>query len=193
MAVLHAAGAARDRKVLWCTLSDDDTESARAADVADTTTNLGTATDNLTQGSWTLPANTVVVVDHAAAAQSCTIAELAAHARRSRATLILLDPDENRWPPGPADETAPRRPALGVNSQHQPGRRGPPDTPTRPRPHPRPSRPPQRGRCIDELRDALARRTQLREQHQASYRVHTALQHDADRASSRDQNYGREL
>ena len=35
----------------------------------------------------------------------------------------------------------------------------------------------------DELRDALARRAQLHEQHQSSHRVHTALRRGADRAS----------
>jgi hypothetical protein len=58
------------------------------------------ATDNLNQGRWTLPANTVIVVDGAAAAEPSVIAELANHAQRSKASLILLDGDENRWPPG---------------------------------------------------------------------------------------------
>jgi hypothetical protein len=45
----------------------------------------------------------------------------------------------------------------------------------------------------DELRDALARRAQLRDQHQSSYRVHTQLWHSANCDTNRDRGQGREL
>jgi len=45
----------------------------------------------------------------------------------------------------------------------------------------------------DELRDALACRMQIRDQHQSSYRVHTQLWCSANRDTNRDGGQAREL
>jgi len=67
MAVVHAA-AARDRIVLWCTTSDEAADEAVENEVADTVTDIATARQRLTEHAWTMPAGTLLVVDHAVAA-----------------------------------------------------------------------------------------------------------------------------
>jgi len=99
MAVVHAAAAARDRKVLWCTTSDEAADEAVENEVADTVTDIVTAQQRLTDHAWTMPAGTLLVVDHAVAAPPKVLADLAAQAEQSQASLLLLDPGENRWPP----------------------------------------------------------------------------------------------
>jgi hypothetical protein len=99
MAVVHAAAAARDRKVLWCTTSDEAADEAVENEVADTVTDIATARQRLTEHAWTMPAGTLLVVDHAVAAPPKVLADLAAQAEQSQASLLLLDPGENRWPP----------------------------------------------------------------------------------------------
>ena len=99
MAVVHAAAAARDRKVLWCTTSDEAADEAVENEVADTVTDIATARQRLTEHAWTMPAGTLPVVDHAVAAPPKVLADLAAQAEQSQASLLLLDPGENRWPP----------------------------------------------------------------------------------------------
>ena len=196
MQVLHAAAAARERKVLWCTNTGEDAENARAADVADTITDLATAHRRLTEGDWTLPTGTLVVVDHASAADPSVIADLAGHAQRSEASLILLDPGETRWPPAPSaallkllHEDLPWAVTLSVNDS-TPRRRSP-----------QPDLDPVLDQAerlddqlhTDELREALARRAQLRDQHQSSYRVHTELWRATHRDADRHRDSGREL
>lgn len=99
MAVVHAAAAARDRKVLWCTTSDEAADEAVENEVADTVTDIAAAHQRLTEHAWTMPAGTLLVVDHAVAAPPKVLADLAAQAEQSQASLLLLDPGENRWPP----------------------------------------------------------------------------------------------
>ena len=196
MQVVHAAAAARERKVLWCTTTDEGAEMARAADVADTITALATAHRRLTEHTWNLPAGTLLFVDHASAAEPSVLADLAGHAQRSQASLILLDTGETRWPPGPSaplmkllHEDLPWAVTLSVNDS----------TPQR-RP-PQPDLDPVLDQAqrlheqlrTDELREALARRAQLRDQHQSSYRVHTELWRATHRDTGRDQDSGREL
>jgi len=41
----------------------------------------------------------VLLLDHAVAAPPKVLADLAAQAEQSQASLLLLDPGENRWPP----------------------------------------------------------------------------------------------
>jgi hypothetical protein len=99
MAVVHAAADARDRKVLWCTTSDEAADEAVENEVADTVTDIAAAHQRLTEHAWTMPAGTLLVVDHAVAAPPKVLADLAAQAEQSQASLLLLDPGENRWPP----------------------------------------------------------------------------------------------
>lgn len=102
MRVLHAAATAADRKVLWCTPDTDYADQARAADVADTFAPIDETLHHLRNGTWELPPNTIVVIDHAAQATPDTIAAIAKHAANRHATVLLLDPSENAWPPPPS-------------------------------------------------------------------------------------------
>ena len=92
MAVVHAAAAARDRKVLWCTTSDEAADEAVENEVADTVTDIATARQRLTEHAWTTPAGTLLVVDHAVAAPPKVLADLAAQAEQSQASLLLPRP-----------------------------------------------------------------------------------------------------
>jgi len=195
MQVLHRAAAAADRKVLWC-LTTDDTQQVRAAGVADTVTEVATAHRRLRDHDWTLPPGSLVIVDRASAAPPAELADLAGYAQRSQASLILLDPDENRAEPGPSaplmkllHSDLPWAVTLSVSDATPPRRLARPDL------DPLLD---QAERLADDVRtpeiaDALARRTQLRAQHEASHRVHTELRRAAQRDTGRDQGQGLQL
>jgi isopentenyl diphosphate isomerase/L-lactate dehydrogenase-like FMN-dependent dehydrogenase len=84
MQVLPAAAAAQERKVLWCTSTDEHADIARHADVADTVTDIATAHRRIVEREWNMLAGALLVVDRADAADPAVLADLAAHAEQSR-------------------------------------------------------------------------------------------------------------
>jgi hypothetical protein len=194
---LHTAAAGKGRKVLWCSPTQDRANQAEADGVADTAVTLADAHERLTSGQWGLPAGSLLIVDRASTADPEVLADLATRADRSRASLILLDPDDHRWPPGPSTplirllhNDLPWAATLSTDD-HSPAQRYP--------------RPPdldpvldQAGRtAVDgltpEVWDAVARREQLRADHQSAYRVHIATSRGTSRDLDRRNDLGRDL
>ncbi|MBY0286791.1 MAG: relaxase domain-containing protein [Mycobacteriaceae bacterium] len=102
LSLFHAAASAQNKKVLWCTPTTDLAERALAAGVADTIAHIDNAHQYLRDGSWQLPAESIVVLDHAADMAPHTIADFAEHAAQQNASLLLIDPGDNRWPQPPS-------------------------------------------------------------------------------------------
>ncbi len=190
MSVLHAAANAANRKVLWCTPTPELANQARAADVADTFASIDDTRRRLNDGTWELPADTIVVIDHAADIPPDTIAEMARHAAQRHATVLLLDPNENRWPPPPSaallkllHEDLPWSATLSVA------------TDASPRTHHQLDLEPildQASRydpaiLPPDITEALDERDRLRRDHNTSHRVHNMVWRAADpRAVGRD-------
>lgn len=183
MSVLHAAAAARDRKVLWCQPTDSTASGIETAEVADTIATVEQTQHNLTQGTWKLPANSFVVIDQAADVEPSTIADITEHAARHGATVLLLDSGETRWPPPPSSallkllhEDLPWSATLSVEANTAPQR--PQQLDLQP--------------VLDqaahyntdvlppEVCDAIDERQRLREAHRISHRVHNMVWRTAD-------------
>lgn len=98
---LHDAAHADDRKVLWLNIIEENHDADVDA-VADTVTTLNDAHTRITDGAWQVPAGTVIIVDHAPEAHPAKLVDLAEHAATNNARILLLDPDTQRWPPGPS-------------------------------------------------------------------------------------------
>ena len=99
---LHQAASAADRKVLWCSPTPDAADTARDNNLADTTTTIDHAHDHLTDGTWTLPPSSLLIIDDAATADPQTLADLITHANTTQAGVILLDTTNHTWPPKPS-------------------------------------------------------------------------------------------
>lgn len=102
MRILHTAAAAVDRKVLWCSPTEHGADTARAEGLADTVTTIEQAHQHISQGTWTLPAASFIVIDDAAAASPQSLIALTEHATASNAAIILLDNNSQDWPPKPS-------------------------------------------------------------------------------------------
>ncbi len=195
--VLYRAAAASDRKVLWCSPTQERADEAAGEEVADTTITLAEAHRRFTGGHWRLPANSLVVVDHAADAEPDVLADLAGRADRSHARLILLDPDDHRGSPKPS---APLMHLLHADLPWSATLTTDEDSPQRRYPRP-PDLDPvldQAGRAprntlTTEVRDALARREALWSDHRSAYRVHIATARGASRDVDHRDDLGRDL
>jgi AAA domain len=181
--------AARGRKVLWCSPTGGAAEQVAGAEVADTVAAVTEAHRRLTDGSWQLPAGSVVVIDNAATVKLDTIADIASCAAKGSAAVILLGGDDGPSPPGPSaalmrllQEDLPWAVTLSVSDAAVHRHRRPPDldaalvqaTGTAP------------GARTMEIDDAVARREELRATHRSAYRVHTAWTRDSGRNRQRD-------
>jgi hypothetical protein len=193
LSVLHAAAAAQDRKVLWCSPTASLADRARTADVADTIADVDDTHRRLRDGSWQLPSGAILVLDHAAAVDPATIADLTEHAVRRQASLLLVDPGDHRWPRPPSaslltllHEDLPWSLTLSVADA----------TPARGTPQP------DLDPTLDQVSrydpdllppgvtDALTERQRLREEHAAAYRVHTALWRVTSKEATRGTDSG---
>ncbi|MGV7254584.1 MobF family relaxase [Mycobacterium kansasii] len=170
---LHAAANAAERKVLWCSPTQDQANQARTNDLADTAVTVAHAHQRLSDGAWRLPAGSLLIVDGAAAVAPHAIADLAEHAAATRSGLILLDTQAPQWPRQPSaallrllDTELRWTITLGPN----------PLPPRTPHPAP-PDLDPvltQTGRLAadllgERLRTAVARRDQIRTANHAAY------------------------
>jgi conjugative relaxase-like TrwC/TraI family protein len=193
LSVLHAAAATQDRKVLWCSPTAWLADRARTADVADTVADVDDTHRRLRDGSWQLPPGAILVLDHAAAVDPATIADLAEHAVRRQASLLLVDPGDHRWPYPPSaslltllHEDLPWSLTLSVADA----------TPARPTPQPDLDPMLDRVARYDPdllppgVTDALTERRRLREEHASAYRVHTALWRVTSKEATRGTDSG---
>ena len=178
MHALHQAASAADRKVLWCSPTPDAADTARDNNLADTTTTIDHAYDHLTDGTWTLPPSSLLIIDDAATADPQTLADLITHANTTQAGVILLDTINHTWPPKPSAQLldllhtdlpwAATLDATAVARTHTPT---PPDldpllTQTA-RLHP--------SVLNDQLSQALTTRQQLRNANQYAYQRHLTI------------------
>lgn len=101
---LHSAAAASERKILWCSPTREQSESAVADELADTAATITEAHATITskQSQSQLPPGGLIIIDDAANADPAIIADLAEHAAGSQSGLILLDTTGQTWPPKPA-------------------------------------------------------------------------------------------
>jgi conjugative relaxase-like TrwC/TraI family protein len=181
---LYAAASANDRQVLWCSPTPERTAWAQAGEIADTVTDLEDAHTRLATHNWRLPAGSLVVVDDATHAPPAQIADLAAHAAAAQAQLILLDTPDNHRLAGPSapllsllQHDLPWSLTLSAAESSTARHRTRPDLD----PVLEQARRLNEALLTTDLDDALRRRTELREQHQSSHRVHTALWRTAER------------
>ncbi|WP_372586930.1 MobF family relaxase [Mycobacteroides abscessus] len=102
MRILHESAEAADRKVLWCSPTQQGADTARHDGLGDTFATTEQAAREISQGIWTLPAGSFLIVDDAATANPQTLIHLAEHAATANAAIILLDNNSPSWPPKPA-------------------------------------------------------------------------------------------
>lgn len=100
---LHQAAHADDRKVLWLNTIDEDSDrDADATTPGDTVTTLNDAHTRIADSTWQVPPGSIIIVDNAPDAEPAKLVDLAEHAATNHARILLLDPDSQRWPPGPS-------------------------------------------------------------------------------------------
>lgn len=102
MRALRHAATAHDRKVLWCSPTQDAADTAHDRQLGDTTATVAHTHQQIIDGTWTLPAGALLVIDEAAAAQPQILADIIDAAHNARAGVILLDTSTNAWPPQPS-------------------------------------------------------------------------------------------
>lgn len=100
--ILHTSAAAADRKVLWCSPTQQEADTARAEGLADTVATIEQAHHHVGDGTWALPAASFLIVENAATASPQTLIDLAEHATAANAAIILLDNNSQDWPPKPS-------------------------------------------------------------------------------------------
>ncbi|SLI17156.1 exonuclease V subunit alpha [Mycobacteroides abscessus subsp. massiliense] len=100
--ILHTSAAAADRKVLWCSPTQQEADTARAEGLADTVATIEQAHHHIGDGTWALPAASFLIVENAAEASPQTLIDLAEHATATNAAIILLDNNSQDWPPKPS-------------------------------------------------------------------------------------------
>lgn len=88
---LRAAANAAGRPVLWLSPTQTLADQAAEYDLADAAVTFDQAHVNLTTGTWTLPAGTIVVAHTAGAATPNQLTELALNAAKSRTHIVLVD------------------------------------------------------------------------------------------------------
>ena len=98
---LHNAAAAADRKILWCSPTREQADTALADEFAHTAATITEAHANITSHQWQLKRGSLVIVDDAATADPAALADLAEHAAANQSGLILLDTGQT-WPPQPS-------------------------------------------------------------------------------------------
>jgi conjugative relaxase-like TrwC/TraI family protein len=99
---LHDAASAANRKLLWCSPTQEHAATAVAERLAPTAATVTEIHAQITGGHNALPPGTLIVVDHAATADPTVLADLAEHAAASQSGLILLDTMAPTLPPEPS-------------------------------------------------------------------------------------------
>ncbi|GAB5006005.1 hypothetical protein MAHJHV63_27920 [Mycobacterium avium subsp. hominissuis] len=99
---LHSAATAANRKLLWCSPTQQQADSALADGLAEAASTIAETHTHITTGQLTMAPGSLLVVDHAAAAEPTALADLAEHASANQAGLILLDTPGHTWPPQPS-------------------------------------------------------------------------------------------
>lgn len=102
MQALRAAANTHDRKVLWCGPTDEQADTARADNLADTAATVEHTHQRITNEHWSLPAGSLLVIDDPAAVAPDVLADLIEHAYTARAGVILLQTSAQTWPPQPS-------------------------------------------------------------------------------------------
>ncbi|MGC7304318.1 AAA family ATPase, partial [Mycobacteroides abscessus subsp. abscessus] len=102
MQALRAAANTHDRKVLWCSPTEEQADTARADGVADTAATVEHTHQRITGEHWSLPAGSLLVVDDPAAVAPEVLADLIEHAYTAHAGVILLQTSTQTWPPQPS-------------------------------------------------------------------------------------------
>ncbi len=89
---LRAAANANQRNVLWLSVTEQETERAHAADLADTAATIAEAYQQINDQQWSLPPGTIVILDNPADADPAQLAHIAEHAAGTGARTIIVDP-----------------------------------------------------------------------------------------------------
>ncbi|WP_435825425.1 MobF family relaxase [Mycobacterium simiae] len=134
---LRAAYTAAGRKVLWCSPTEEQAQQAAGEQLADSATSVTAAHTKLSQRTWQLPPNSLVIIDNATGADPHQLADIAELVDQSNARLILINPSHHQqWPPPPAerllrllDSELPWSMTLGseLTPARNPLRQSPPD------------------------------------------------------------------
>jgi conjugative relaxase-like TrwC/TraI family protein len=98
---LHTAALAANRKLLWCSPTQEQADTAIADHVASSSATVTDTHAQISAGTAWKP-GTLIVVDHAAEADPAILADLAEHAAANESGLILLDTTGPTWPPQPS-------------------------------------------------------------------------------------------
>lgn len=177
---IHDAAAAADRKILWCSPTQDGAGVAKTGGLADSSATIAHTHEKITQDNWALPAGSLLIIDDAAAATPDVLADLIDHAHHAKAGVILLDTSTETWPPKPSARLmtllqhdlpwAAQFDAAAVFA-HERSHVRPPDLDPilvqASRVDPEVTDP--------QVRDALARREKLRQANQYAYKRHMAI------------------
>ena len=99
---LQSAALAANRNLLWCSPNQEQADSAVADHLAPAAATVTDTHAQITSGHTALQPGTLIVVDHAAAADPTVLADLAEHAAATQSGLILLDTTGPTWPPQPS-------------------------------------------------------------------------------------------
>ncbi|SHW56019.1 TrwC relaxase [Mycobacteroides abscessus subsp. abscessus] len=99
---IHDAAAAANRKILWCSPTQEGAEVAKSDGLADSSTTVAHTHEKITQENWALPAGSLLVIDDAAATAPEVLVDLIDHAYNAKAGVILLDTSTETWPPKPS-------------------------------------------------------------------------------------------
>ena len=186
MAALHRAAHAANRKILWASPTQNQADHATNHNLADTTTTHQHAHTHISDGTWTLPAGSLLIIDDAATADPHHLADLITAAHNTDAGVILLDTTTNPWPPKPSSALlqllhtdlpwAATLDAPTVAATHTPT---PPDLDPllaqAARIHP--------AARTDKLRDALTQRQHLNHTNRYTYQRHLAITDIYDRTT----------
>ncbi|WP_167385649.1 AAA family ATPase, partial [Mycobacterium nebraskense] len=104
MAALHRAAHAAERKILWASPTQHQADTATDLNLADTATTHQQAHTHISDGTWTLPPGSLLIIDDAAAADPHQLADLITAAHHTQAGVILLDTTTDTWPPKPSTQ-----------------------------------------------------------------------------------------
>lgn len=190
MQALRAAANTGDRKVLWCSPTEEQAASARADGLADTATTVENTHQRITGERWSLPAGSLLVVDDPAAVAPEVLAALIEHAYTAHAGVILLQTSTQTWPPQPSTRLMTLLHhdlpwSTVLNSETAIGRY---------------TRPPDLDPILEQaarvdpevldpdVRAALQRREKLREANRYAYQRHRAVTAFHDKTSSADED-----
>jgi conjugative relaxase-like TrwC/TraI family protein len=102
--VLHGAAASANRKLLWCSPTQEQADAAVADNLAPAAATFTETHAQITGGHTALKPGTLILIDDAANANPAALADLAEHAAAAQSGLVLLDTTGPTWPPLPSHQ-----------------------------------------------------------------------------------------